>query len=502
VAMAGSLSKTAASLQQPPRRPNAHYLRGRRTRPQELHVVPRVPGETPEISLAWLLLFGLGMKLICASDFSEPSIAAARMAAKLARRFGDDLLLVHAWSSPLLFYREVITDPALVDEKLAEKAAVELGNMARNLGDQGVTVEGRVVHDADAAGAITALAREVDARMIVVGAHSGRSAARLLVGSVAERTILTADRPVLVVHPGMSAEGWSDPKRPLRVVMGLDRSPASQAAITWLRTLRTLGPCDVTFVHVFWPVEQYARLGVRGTIDLAASDETTKAVLARELRPLFADLPGEGTAELRLRPAWGNPAETILDEAKAIHADLLILGTSRKGAMKRFWAGATVQPTVRAAELPVLCVPAVHDEDVAAPRPQLRNILVATDFSELGNRAVAYAYEMAGPGGRVTLCHVRERAIPPAAYAYVDNHDLLTEGQRRGLEDRLRALIPPEATSVPSQVSVIDGGQADTVIIQEANRAGADAICVGSHGRTGLARALMGSVAESVARRA
>src|SRR6185369_5845118 len=111
--------------------------------------------------------------------------------------------------------------------------------------------------------------------------------------------------------------------------------------------------------------------------------------------------------------------------------------------------------------------------------------LAATDFSDLGNRAVAYAYQLAGRGGKVTLCHVRERAIPPAAYAYIDDRDALSEGQRRELENRLRALIPPETTGVPTRLSIIDGGQADTAIVQEANREGADVICVGSHGRTG-----------------
>src|SRR5262249_44748367 len=151
--------------------------------------------------------------------------------------------------------------------------------------------------------------------------------------------------PVLIVHPGGAAlDEWAEGRRPLRVVMGLERSAASQAALAWIRNLRLLGPCDVTFVLAFWPIEQYARLGVRGTIDLASSDDETTQVLARELRPLFAALPDSGTVELRLRPVWGSAAEPILDEAKAARADLLVLGTSQKRAMARLWAGATVQP--------------------------------------------------------------------------------------------------------------------------------------------------------------
>jgi nucleotide-binding universal stress UspA family protein len=171
--------------------------------------------------------------------------------------------------------------------------------------------------------------------------------------------------------------------------------------------------------------------------------------------------------------------------------------------MARFWAGATVQPAVRMAELPVLCVPATAlTPAVAPPRPQLRHVLAATDFSELGDRAAAYAYEMVPEGGTVTLCHVRERALPPPAYGYADDRDGLSPAQRREIEDRLRGLAPPERAGVTTNVTIVDGGHADTAIVQEANRTGADAICVGSHGRTGLARTLLGSVAESVARRA
>jgi nucleotide-binding universal stress UspA family protein len=452
-------------------------------------------------ALACQMLQQSSMKLICATDFSEPAVEAGRVAARLARRFGDELVLVHAWTSPFALYREVIADPKEVQERLVAQASRSLEKAAAGLRDEGVTVETRLIESGDPAEAITALASELDGRLIVVGTHRGHRATRLFIGSAAERTMLLADRPVLVVHPESNGlREWAENRRPLRLVVGLDRSAASQAAVGWVRTLRSLGPCDVVFLHAYWPVEQYARLGVRGAIHLGASDEETERVLARELRPLFADLPGSGSVELRLRPVWGSPAEPILDEVRSAKADLLVLGTHQKRAMARLWAGATVQPTVRLAQLPVLCVPAT-DVPVPETRPRLRHVLVATDFSELGNRAVAHAYEMARGDGSVTMLHVRERALPSPPYAYADDHDALTGPALQELEARLRALIPTEG-AVPTNVEVIDGGQAATVIVQEANRAGVDAICLGSHGRSGLGRALMGSVAETVTRRA
>src|SRR6185436_14522921 len=127
----------------------------------------RVAGMPPAVSES--------MKLICAIDFSEPSLEAARVAVRLARRFGDELLLVHAWTSPLLYYRELIADPLRVEEKAVAKVTVDLESLAQTFRAQGLTVTPRLVHDADPAEALTALGREVDARLIVVGAHSRRA---------------------------------------------------------------------------------------------------------------------------------------------------------------------------------------------------------------------------------------------------------------------------------------------------------------------------------------
>ena len=68
---------------------------------------------------------------------------------------------------------------------------------------------------------------------------------------------------------------------------------------------------------------------------------------------------------------------------------------------------------------------------------------------------------------------------------------------------KLRALVPAEAEKlgITTHVSVIDGGKAAETIMQAAERLNVDAISLGSHGRGGLARALLGSVAEEVVRR-
>ena len=97
---------------------------------------------------------------------------------------------------------------------------------------------------------------------------------------------------------------------------------------------------------------------------------------------------------------------------------------------------------------------------------------------------------------------MHEHGLPNPAYAYDEPHRL-TAAARAALLKELRALVPPEADKlgITTHVSLIDGGKPAGTIMQAAERLNVDAISLGSHGRGGLARALLGSVAEEVVRR-
>ncbi len=160
---------------------------------------------------------------------------------------------------------------------------------------------------------------------------------------------------------------------------------------------------------------------------------------------------------------------------------------------------------LRTARVPLLCVPAskvqAEEPPVRAHIPQLRTVLAATDLSELGNRTVLHACALLrGAGGVVELTHVRERHLPSPIYAYDSGEDALTPQLQAEIENRLRALIPAEAATfgIDVRVTVVDGGAPGEAILQTARRLGADAICVASHGRSGLLRSVLGSVAEAV----
>jgi|MudIll2142460700_1097286.scaffolds.fasta_scaffold731390_1 nucleotide-binding universal stress UspA family protein len=127
-----------------------------------------------------------------------------------------------------------------------------------------------------------------------------------------------------------------------------------------------------------------------------------------------------------------------------------------------------------------------------------RKILFPTDFSHTGDAALDLATSLARErGAKLLIVHVEE---PPAAYGagemYYGMPDPVTEDLRKMLEQ-----VGPPDPQVPCERRLITGDPA-TAIAQLAQEEGVELIVMGTHGRTGLMRLLMGSVAEAVVRRA
>ena len=129
---------------------------------------------------------------------------------------------------------------------------------------------------------------------------------------------------------------------------------------------------------------------------------------------------------------------------------------------------------------------------------KLTTIVFPTDFSTLSDAALAYATSFArDTGARLLIVHVEE---PPAAYGGGEMYYGLPEPDTAALSAMLHKVVPPDAR-VPFEHRLLLGDPA-AEIVELARGAYADLIVMASHGRTGLRRLLMGSVAEAVVRRA
>jgi universal stress protein A len=133
----------------------------------------------------------------------------------------------------------------------------------------------------------------------------------------------------------------------------------------------------------------------------------------------------------------------------------------------------------------------------------LHNILFPTDFSELNTAALNYASRLAAESGaKLFIVHVDEQSalnasMGEAGYLYTSQWD---SDVRKTMRDQL-SRIKPTAAGVTFEHRCVDGAPVDE-LLRFAKRENVDLIVMGSHGRTGLPRLLMGSVAEGVTRRA
>ena len=128
----------------------------------------------------------------------------------------------------------------------------------------------------------------------------------------------------------------------------------------------------------------------------------------------------------------------------------------------------------------------------------INTILVPTDFSETAEQALHVALSLGRDHHAKLVLVAAPPPPPPASEVYVPLHDYdgVTEAMKRQLSELARSI-----TALPVETRMIVGspGQA---IVAVADECQADLIVMGTHGRSGLSRLLMGSVAEHVLRHA
>ena len=129
----------------------------------------------------------------------------------------------------------------------------------------------------------------------------------------------------------------------------------------------------------------------------------------------------------------------------------------------------------------------------------LKTVLVAFDFGETSEKALSYGQNLTRAfGGRLHVLHVADVIATTASQFYPDHPgDPEMRAESLALK-QLRALLPQGTAEFAVRISGSPGG----AIVKHAESIGADVIVIGTHGREGVSRLLMGSVAEYVVRHA
>ncbi len=183
----------------------------------------------------------------------------------------------------------------------------------------------------------------------------------------------------------------------------------------------------------------------------------------------------------------GEAFERIVDLADAENCGLIVMGRRGVSHLERALMGSTTARVIGQSNRDVLVVP--KDTSIG-----WRRILLATDGSRFSEVATSKALEFAAAyGGLITAVSVVD--VPPEIYAEAHSAvDKLIENAK-GFVEAVKSKA--QVRSVPV-ATYVGEGNAYEVIADLARREAADVIIMGSHGRTGLKRFLMGSVTEKV----
>jgi monovalent cation/proton antiporter MnhG/PhaG subunit len=252
---------------------------------------------------------------------------------------------------------------------------------------------------------------------------------------------------------------------PMRVLLAHDGSPGSDIAIALARSISWPDGSTITVIGV--------TEGDLAPLAAALGDaEATRPRLDPEIAPAGA---ANGLERSGLSTEYvvrgGDPVTAILNEAEVVAADLVVLGSRDLGRLESMVAGSVALGVLDGAACPVL----------VARAPRVDKILLATDGSEASAVAAeAVARWPIFEGVDVDVLSVAT---------------LATRSENRNTAAAAAATVRQAGRSVVPHVRV---GDEATEIVSFAEAHSIDLIVLGSRGRTGLTRALLGSVTRDV----
>ena len=437
------------------------------------------------------------MTILCATDLSGSSRVATRLATSLARRRGETLRLVHAVEPLGVDPAVAMVANAAWEAEMMSTAQLQLEVVAQEIRSSGLAVDVGVALG-QAAGVILEGAQAQETSLIVVGSHGRKGAARLMLGSTADKVARSAHCPVLVAREtGVDFSRWES-SSPLRLALATDGSTATGAVFFWARTAAPTSPDNVTLIRVYWPPQEGVRYGIDDPWLGNEGHPQLLKLIERDLRRDAQAFAGAHLPPGRLQAAGRDGGEELAESVATVGVDALVIGIPKRRV--GHWTPASPKSVLRAARLPVFCIPEAI-QPTARHIPRFRSVLVASDFSDVSKEAILPAYGLVAGGGQAHLCYVWKHE--PATARPMPAPPTLSERERSEIEERIRSLAPPEAAEhgIATYVSVLEGESVVGEILQAAERLDVDAIALASHGRTGLGRLLVGSVAEEVARR-
>jgi nucleotide-binding universal stress UspA family protein len=286
-----------------------------------------------------------------------------------------------------------------------------------------------------------------------------------------------------------------------RILVPTDFSDAASRALEQAFALARPRGVEILVLHSLPPVIPMAspmgEVGFSGLVETGRLLDDYTRELREDASRRLEDLKAKAPKEIPLKTALEEnlePQQAILEKARSWNPDLIVMGTHGRGGLEKLLMGSVATRVLHRSDRSLMLLR--PDSLLFAAGKDAGSILVPVDFSSHSHRALAFARHLSSrTGASLHLLHVVELLHTPLEPGGLSSQLEKTPGLREKYLEALRDML----AETPGDVTVADGSPAGGILWWR-EQLGARLVVMGSRGRTGLERLLVGSVTETVAR--
>ena len=294
---------------------------------------------------------------------------------------------------------------------------------------------------------------------------------------------------------------------PTKILLATDGSEEAALAVRTAVDIAQKTDSELHVVYVGSSLE-YVGMGPPQIADIPAPAQEQLSAEARELLDAEVEqVKAAGGTVAQAHLGIGVPNREIVELAEKLNVGLVVIGSRGRGGIRRALMGSVSDSVVRHAHCPVLVV---RGGESGRAVLLSKKIFLATDGSEDAVLAARTAAGLAQKmGSELHAVYVRPRIVPhhPGYYVGPEVEEHAQQKEQKMLDAEAQTLLDAQAEEVRGAGGNVARahlrvGRSDEEIIALAEEIGAGLIAMGSRGRGGIRRTLMGSVSDSVVRHA
>lgn len=281
------------------------------------------------------------------------------------------------------------------------------------------------------------------------------------------------------------------------ILVPLDGSLSSEQSLPYAAGLARRSGAALQLAYVHTPLI----LG-EGTLYLGTPDVQLWEEEKKYLQSVVVRLQKAGLGQVSAHVLEGPIAETLQEHTLGEGSDLIVMTTHGRGPASRFWLGSVADQLLHRVAMPLLLIRT--REEVAPPvdEPEVRNVLVALDGTPTAEQILQPAGALAKlMGASCTLLRVVPSVVPRVVYTEAAVDATLADKLRAEAHIYLQRVADSlRERGFAVQTRIITHAHPATAILNEAASGEHDLLALETHGRRGLPRLFLGSIADKVVR--